>query len=64
VAFGWYNGVIGAAVLPASIVFGLIWDWRGSAVAFGFGAAAAALASLGLAVVRTPKSAPSQPTQR
>jgi len=51
VAFGWYNGVIGAAVLPASLIFGLIWDWRGSAVAFGFGAGCAALAAIGLALV-------------
>ncbi|MEK7239968.1 MAG: MFS transporter [Gemmatimonadota bacterium] len=51
-AFGWYNGVIGAAVLPASIVFGLLWDWRGSAVAFSVGAASAALASVALVMVR------------
>jgi len=53
-AFGWYNGVIGAAVLPASIVFGLLWDWRGSAFAFTVGAAAAALASFALVMVRPP----------
>ena len=51
-AFGWYNGVIGAAVLPASIVFGLLWDWRGSAFAFSVGAASAALASVALVMVR------------
>ena len=51
-AFGWYNGVIGAAVLPASVVFGLLWDWRGSAFAFTVGAAAAALASVALVAVR------------
>jgi MFS family permease len=53
-AFGWYNGVIGAAVLPASIVFGLLWDWRGSAFAFAVGAASAALASVALVMVRAP----------
>ena len=51
-AFGWYNGVIGAAVLPASIVFGVLWDWRGSAFAFSVGAASAALASVALVMVR------------
>lgn len=57
-AFGWYNGVIGAAVLPASLIFGLIWDWRGSAVAFSVGAAAASLAALGLVIVRAPRKEP------
>jgi MFS family permease len=52
VAFGWYNGVIGAAVLPASVAFGLLWDWRGSAFAFGVGAASAGLAALGLTLVK------------
>ncbi|MBM3907051.1 MAG: MFS transporter [Gemmatimonadetes bacterium] len=52
VAFGWYNGVIGAAVLPASVAFGLLWDWQGSAFAFGVGAASACLAALGLTLVR------------
>ena len=52
VAFGWYNGVIGAAVLPASVAFGLLWDWRGSAFAFGVGAASACLATLALVLVR------------
>ena len=54
-AFGWYNGVIGAAVLPASVVFGLLWDWRGSAFAFTVGAAAAAVASVALVAVRPPR---------
>ncbi len=57
-AFGWYNGVMGAALLPASLIFGLIWDWRGSAVAFGVGAASAALAAVGLVVVRAPAGTP------
>ena len=51
-AFGWYNGVIGAAVLPASVAFGLLWDWKGSAFAFSVGAASACLAALGLVLVR------------
>jgi MFS family permease len=51
-AFGWYNGVIGAAVLPASVAFGVMWDWKGSAFAFSVGAASACLAALGLALVR------------
>ncbi|MCX5762752.1 MAG: MFS transporter, partial [Gemmatimonadetes bacterium] len=57
-AFGWYNGVIGAAVLPASVVFGLLWDWRGSSFAFTVGAACAALASVGLVLVRPASARP------
>jgi MFS family permease len=52
IAFGWYNGVIGAAVLPASVVFGLMWDWKGSGFAFMVGAASACLAAVGLVLVR------------
>ncbi|MBA4072066.1 MAG: MFS transporter [Gemmatimonas sp.] len=52
VAFGWYNGVIGAAVLPASVAFGLMWDWKGSGFAFLVGAASACLAAVGLVLVR------------
>ncbi len=56
IAFGWYNGVIGAAVLPASVVFGLIWDWKGSAFAFSVGSASAVLAAIGLVMVRAPNA--------
>ncbi|MBI5599991.1 MAG: MFS transporter [Gemmatimonadetes bacterium] len=55
IAFGWYNGVIGAAVLPASVVFGLMWDWKGSGFAFLVGAASACLAAVGLVLVRPEK---------
>ncbi|MBM4194282.1 MAG: MFS transporter [Gemmatimonadetes bacterium] len=47
-AYGWFNFATGIAVLPASLVFGLIWDRAGAPVAFGVGAAFAAVASLGL----------------
>ncbi len=56
-AFGLYNGVIGAAVLPASVAFGLMWDWKGSAFAFTVGAASATLAAVGLVVVRPQRAA-------
>jgi MFS family permease len=45
-AFGWYNFAIGAGSLPASIVFGLIWQHAGVAAAFGFGALLACLAAI------------------
>lgn len=53
-AFGWYNLAIGLGALPASLVFGLIWDAFGAPSAFAFGAALALLASLGLATLRAP----------
>lgn len=49
--FGWYNLAIGLGALPASVMFGTIWDRAGSAAAFTFGAAASALAAAGLVVV-------------
>ena len=45
-AFGWFNLVLGVMALPASLVFGAIWDARGAVTAFGFGAAMAGLACL------------------
>jgi MFS family permease len=47
-AYGWYNLTIGFAALPASLVFGLVWDAWGADVAFSMGAAFAMLAALGL----------------
>jgi MFS family permease len=55
-AYGWYNLAIGIAALPASIVFGLIWDHAGSGAAFTFGAALAGLAALCLVLVPTHKT--------
>lgn len=54
-AFGWYNLALGVAALPASLIFGMIWDRAGAPVAFGFGAAMALVAAVGIAFV-----APSQ----
>ena len=50
-AFGWYNLAIGLGALPASLLFGVIWDRQGASAAFGFGAAMAMLAAVGLAFV-------------
>jgi MFS family permease len=51
VAFGWYNLAIGIGALPASVVFGVLWDRYGSGTAFTFGAGMAALAAIGLVLV-------------
>ncbi|HEY3350802.1 MAG TPA: MFS transporter [Thermoanaerobaculia bacterium] len=47
-AFGWMNGLIGFAALPASVLFGAIWQGAGSKTAFLAGSAVAAAAVLGL----------------
>ena len=58
-AFGWYNLTVGLGALPASIVFGALWDRYSSRVAFDFGATLALAAALGIAMisVRTPRTA-------
>jgi MFS family permease len=43
-AFGWFNAAVGIAALPASILFGLVWDAWGSETAFVLGAGLAAVA--------------------
>ncbi len=45
-AFGWYHGAIGLATLPASLMFGLIWQRWGTSAAFTTGAVLAATAAL------------------
>jgi len=50
-AFGWYNLAIGLGALPASLIFGWIWDRSGSPSAFVFGATLALLAAILMAVV-------------
>jgi MFS family permease len=44
-AFGWYNLAIGIGALPASLLFGFVWDRWGPAAAFNVGAALAAAAA-------------------
>ena len=55
-AFGWYNLAIGLGALPASLIFGAIWDRAGAPSAFVFGATLALIAALLMAIV-----APSRP---
>lgn len=50
-AFGWYNLALGLGALPASLLFGILWDARGSSFAFGFGALLALTAALGVATL-------------
>lgn len=45
-AFGWFNCAIGIATLPASVLFGVLYDRWGSLAAFGTGAGLSLAASL------------------
>lgn len=57
-AFGWYNLALGLGALPASLLFGAIWDGMGAQVAFGFGAALSLLAAVGIAFVAPARRQP------
>jgi MFS family permease len=50
-AYGWYNLAIGLGALPASLIFGAIWDRSGSPSAFVFGATLALFAAALMAFV-------------
>ena len=50
-AFGWYNLTIGLAALPASLIFGGLWQAYGAPTAFTVGAGLALVASVGLFLV-------------
>jgi len=51
-AFGWYYLAIGIGALPASLLFGVVWDRVGPTTAFDVGAGLAFAAALVLLVVR------------
>ncbi|MDD5338667.1 MAG: MFS transporter [Dehalococcoidales bacterium] len=47
-AYGYYQGVVGLALLPASVIAGVLWDMVNPATPFYLGAGLAFLAMLGL----------------
>lgn len=51
-AFGWYNFAIGISALPASLIFGALYQSFGPAVAFGWGAGLAMIAGAVFMTVR------------
>jgi MFS family permease len=58
VAFGWFNLMIGVGALPASVLFGIVWDRWGAPTAFTMGAAFAAAATIGILFLpRAPRPA-------
>ena len=50
-AFGWYNLAIGLGALPASLLFGVVWDRASAPAAFVMGASLALAASVGMTLV-------------
>lgn len=45
-AYGWYNFAIGVGTLPASLIFGAIYEYYGPLAAFGWGAVLALVAAV------------------
>jgi MFS family permease len=58
-AFGWYNLAIGLGALPASIMFGYVWDHAGAPVAFVMGATLALAAAGALMLSGTKRNSES-----
>jgi MFS family permease len=56
IAYGWYNAAVGVGTLPASLLFGWLYQACGALAAFGAGAALALLAGLMMLGVRTKAS--------
>jgi MFS family permease len=50
-AFGWFNLAVGLGALPASLIFGEIWDRVSPAAAFSLGATLALMAATGILAI-------------
>lgn len=59
-AFGWFHLTVGIGMLPASLLFGLVWDAYGPRYAFLLGAGLALLAALLLSLIPRPSTQPRQ----
>jgi len=53
-AFGWFHLTVGLGALPASLLFGFVWDRWGAHTAFVMGAILAAVAAAGISVIPKP----------
>ena len=51
-AYGWYHFAVGIATLPASLVFGWVYEVYGAMAAFGWGASLAMVSAVMLIGVR------------
>jgi MFS family permease len=47
-AYGWYNLTVGLGALPASVLFGVVWERFGASAAFSMGATIGVLATVAL----------------
>ena len=54
-AYGWYNCAIGIGALPASLLFGVVWETWGAATAFTLGAGLAGAAAVLLILLPLPR---------
>jgi MFS family permease len=63
-AFGWFNLAIGIGALPASLLFGFVWERFGPARAFEVGALLAVAAAMVLLLVAAPDRPRPAPEQR
>jgi MFS family permease len=57
-AFGFFNLVSGVALLPASAIAGLLWDWTGPSATFACGAAFAVLTLFAVIGTMRPRANP------
>jgi MFS family permease len=57
-AYGLYNLAFGITVFPASLLMGMIWDWKGPATAFLVSAVMGATAAILLLILVKPHSEP------
>jgi MFS family permease len=64
VAFGWFNAAVGVAALPASIIFGVVWDAYGAPVAFVMGASISLVACVLFALFVPGVSSSARPASR
>lgn len=56
-AFGWYHGTVGMAALPASLLFGALYQWQGAVLPFMVAAGLAAIATILLRRIEEPNRA-------
>jgi MFS family permease len=64
-AYGLYNLAFGVTVFPASLLMGIIWDWKGPTTAFLVSAVmGATAAALLLIFVKSQPEPPEQPVMR
>jgi MFS family permease len=54
-AFGWFNATLGLGALPASVLFGVVWERAGAETAFLMGAGIALLAMIAFALIVAPR---------